>query len=154
KRWQPAPPCVLAGYRRDSAFLRGFFARISVPAAALLEHGAEWFQAYPLEELRITDRGRLLGEIVRQPWLGQVTSLALSHHGLRLAELEALLASPHLGRLRRLLLRSVALTPDGVEALARSPVLRQLRHLDLGDDYFGPRLADAGPISAGLGNRF
>jgi uncharacterized protein (TIGR02996 family) len=154
KRWQPGPPCVLAGYLRDSAFLRGFFARISAPAAALLEHGAEWFQAYPLEELRITDRGRLLGEIVRQPWLGRVSSLDLSHHDITLAELEALLASPHLGRLRRLLLRSVALTPDGVEALARSPVLRQLRHLDLGDDYFGPRLADAAPIPAGLGNQF
>jgi uncharacterized protein (TIGR02996 family) len=153
KRWQPAPPSVLAGCLRDSAFLRGFFARISVPAAALLEHGAEWFQAYPLEELRITDRGRLLGEIVRQPWLGQVSSLDLSHHDITLAELEALLASPHLGRLRRLLLRNVALTPDAVEVLTRSPVLRQLRHLDLGDDYFGPRLADAGTLPAGLGNQ-
>jgi uncharacterized protein (TIGR02996 family) len=153
KRWQPAPPCVLARHLRDSAFLRGFFARISVPAAALLEQGAEWFRAYPLEELRITDRGRLLGEIVRQPWLGQVTSLDLSHHDITLAELETLLASPHLGRLRRLLLRSVALTPGGVEALARSRLLRQLRHLDLGDDYFGPRLADAAPLPAGLGNQ-
>ncbi len=153
KRWQPAPPFVLAGYLRNSAFRRGFLARISVPAAALLEHGAEWFQAHPLEDLRITDRGRLLGEIVRQPWLGQVTSLDLSHHDITLTELEALLASPHLGRLRRLLLRSVALTPDGVEALARSPLLRRLRHLDLGDDYFGPRLADAGPISTGFLNQ-
>src|SRR5262245_21304260 len=153
KRWQPAPPCVLAGYLRDSAFLRGFFARVSVPAAALLEHGAEWYGAYPLEERRITDRGRLLGEIVRQAWLGQVTGLDLSHHDITLAELEALLASPHLGRLRRLLLRSVALTPDGVESLARSPVLLQLRHLDLGDDYFGPRLADAGTLPHTLGNQ-
>ena len=59
KRWQPAPPSPLAGYLRGSAFLRGFFARISVPAADLLEHGAEWFRACPLEELRITDRKRL-----------------------------------------------------------------------------------------------
>jgi len=154
QRWQPAPPSVLADCLRASAFLRGFFARISVPATALLEHGAEWFQAYPLEELRITDRGRLLGEIVRQSWLRQVASLDLSHHDITLTELEALLASPHLGRLRRLLLRNVALTPDGMEVLARSPVLRQLRCLDLGDDYFGPRLADAGTLRAGLGNQF
>jgi uncharacterized protein (TIGR02996 family) len=153
KRWQPARPSALAGHLRASAFLRGFFARVSVPAAALLEHGAEWFGAYPLEELRITDRGRLLDEIVRQPWLGQVTSLDLSHHDITLAELEALLASPHLGRLRRLLLQSVALTPDGVEVLARSPVLRQLRHLDLGNDCFGPRLADADLIPNELGNQ-
>ena len=39
KRWQPAPPSQLAGYLRDSGFLRGFFARISVPAAALLSTG-------------------------------------------------------------------------------------------------------------------
>ncbi len=153
KRWQPARPSVLARYLRGSAFLRGFFARINVPAAALLKHGAEWFQTYPLEELRITDRGRLLGEIVRQPWLGRVASLDLSHHDITLPELEALLASPHLGRLRRLLLRSVALTPDGVEALARSTLLRQLHHLDLGDDFFGPRLGDADSVPSALRNQ-
>src|SRR5262249_25072663 len=52
-----------------------------------------------------------------------------------------------------LLLRSVALTPDGVEALARSPLLRRLRHLDLGNDYFGPRLADANTLPHGLENQ-
>lgn len=156
-RWQPAPPSPLAGHLRGSGFHRGFFARVSVPAAALLEHGAEWFQQHQLEELRVTERGRLLGEIARQPWLRQVSGLDLSHHDITPAELDALLASPHLGRLRRLALRSVAMTPDGVETLARSPLLRQLRHLDLGDDYFHPRLGDEylGPDAfARLGNQY
>jgi uncharacterized protein (TIGR02996 family) len=137
KRWQPVAHSVLAAHLFESAFIRGFFARVNIPAAVLLEHGEELFRTFPLEELRIRDLGRQLGEMVRQPWLSQVMSLDLSHNELTLDDLHVLFDSPHLTQLRRLGLRNVSLNQDGMERLARWPGLRQITGLDLGNDRIG-----------------
>jgi uncharacterized protein (TIGR02996 family) len=134
QRWQPQATSVLAKYPFGSAFLRGFLARLNLPAAVLLENGDELFRTYPLEELRIRDVGGQLAEIARRPWLACVTSLNLSHNRLTRDDWEGLLDSPHLTQLRRLEIRSGCLDPERVERLTRWPGLRRLTHFSL-DHY-------------------
>jgi uncharacterized protein (TIGR02996 family) len=149
KRWRPAESSGLEKHIFRSDFLRGFFARVNVPADALLEHGEEWFGAYPLEELQVRDATGRMAEIAQQPWLARVSSLVLLHGVLTAEDLEALFASRHTGRLRRLTLLSVSLTPDMMQQLVAWPGLRRLRHLSLGNDYLGHEkralLNDMGP---------
>jgi uncharacterized protein (TIGR02996 family) len=139
KRWQPGPSSPLGKHFYGSAFRRGFFARIELPAAILLEHGDELLDEWPLEELKISDLKGQLSAIAARPWLARVSSLNLSHNAITTDELRALFDSPWLGRLRRLTLRNITLTPEGMELLVRWPGLRRLTHLTLGNDYLGDR---------------
>jgi uncharacterized protein (TIGR02996 family) len=137
QRWLPAQPDVLAKRLWANDFVRGFFARLHLPATALLEHGEQLFHTYPVEELHVQDAGGHLTDLARRPWLAGVSSLDLSQTVLTPDDLQALFASPYLDRLRNLNLRSAGLTAEGVEQLIRWPRLRQLASFSVANHNFG-----------------